>query len=399
MGSLVHRSVPTNLKWFLNCSPAHTLFQDRFKDAQVGSSSSVHKKGLRMTQVDQRWGLFDHQFFNATEEDPSRRELSSCLGQASVSLGAPRMPTNLLHHGSKHGCDKGALTVNLIQASESIVILETHDSLSTWDRKSGVWSSILAVKCFAGWRMELYATSRHTPRLREHLQKGLSGTFPRSFFLAPRYFFSFWTICDRSHFFSFNFWETTSVVSLGEKMTSFLGSNFSFKLSQNLSFLEFVAGNSWLTCVGRDRMRAEWVAAALLLFCKHDSGSFALKQTPCHRLLHDRVSMSWHMLVLPSVSKVAGVWRSLFWCLESVMVWRGIMGTKFGDKRVNDLDLLSGYVVRVACLHREIHAGGSACSSLPVRLDHLFFTCRFCLQCFVLLPSAVFMYKPQNKLC
>ena len=45
--------------------------------------------------------------------------------------------------------------------------------------------------------------------------------------------------------------------------------------------------------------------------------------------------------VLPSVSKVAGVWRSLSWCLESVMLWRGIMGfTKFGDKRVNDLDLL-----------------------------------------------------------
>ena len=30
--------------------------------------------------------------------------------------------------------------------------------------------------------------------------------------------------------------------------------------------------------------------------------------------------------ILPSVSKVAGVWRSLFWCLESVMLWRGIMG-------------------------------------------------------------------------
>ena len=37
MGSLVHRSVPTKLKWFPNCSPAHTLFQDRFKDVQVGS--------------------------------------------------------------------------------------------------------------------------------------------------------------------------------------------------------------------------------------------------------------------------------------------------------------------------------------------------------------------------
>ena len=30
--------------------------------------------------------------------------------------------------------------------------------------------------------------------------------------------------------------------------------------------------------------------------------------------------------VLPSVSKVAGVWRSLSWCHESVMLWRGIMG-------------------------------------------------------------------------
>ena len=36
------------------------------------------------------------------------------------------------------------------------------------------------------------------------------------------------------------------------------------------------------------------------------------------------------------------------------MLWRSIMGfTKFGDKRVNDLGLLSGYVVGVACLHRK----------------------------------------------
>ena len=48
--------------------------------------------------------------------------------------------------------------------------------------------------------------------------------------------------------------------------------------------------------------------------------------------------------------KLLGFWRILFWCLESVMLWRGIMGfTKFGDKRVNDLALLSGYVVGVAC--------------------------------------------------
>ena len=32
--------------------------------------------------------------------------LSSCLGQASVSLGAPRMPTNLLHHGPQNRIQK-----------------------------------------------------------------------------------------------------------------------------------------------------------------------------------------------------------------------------------------------------------------------------------------------------
>ena len=37
MGSIVHRSVPTNLQWFPTCSHAHAMFQDRFKDVQVGS--------------------------------------------------------------------------------------------------------------------------------------------------------------------------------------------------------------------------------------------------------------------------------------------------------------------------------------------------------------------------
>ena len=37
MGSIVHRLVPTNLKCLPNCSHAHALFQDRFKDVQVGS--------------------------------------------------------------------------------------------------------------------------------------------------------------------------------------------------------------------------------------------------------------------------------------------------------------------------------------------------------------------------
>ena len=37
MGSIVQRSVPTNLKWFPNCSHAHALFQIGLKDVQVGS--------------------------------------------------------------------------------------------------------------------------------------------------------------------------------------------------------------------------------------------------------------------------------------------------------------------------------------------------------------------------
>ena len=83
------------------------------------------------------------------------------------------------------------------------------------------------------------------------------------------------------------------------------------------------------------------------------------------------------------------------------MLWRGIMGfTKFGDKRVNDLDLLSGYVVGVACLHRENPCRRICMQLAPVCLDHLFFTCRFCLQCFVPLPSTVFSYvQTPNKPC
>ena len=35
-------------------------------------------------------------------------------------------------------------------------------------------------------------------------------------------------------------------------------------------------------------------------------------------------------------------------------------------------------------------------TSPPVRLDHLFFTGRFCLQCFVPLPSAVLIFICTN---
>ena len=105
--------------------------------------------------------------------------------------------------------------------------------------------------------------------------------------------------------------------------------------------------------------------------------------------------------VLPSVSKVPGVWRSLSWCLESVMPWRGIMGfTKFGDKRINDLDLLQGYVVGVACLHREIPCR-RICIHLASRTSwSSILYPSVCLQRFVPLPSAVFSYvQTSNKPC
>ena len=44
-----------------------------------------------------------------------------------------------------------------------------------------------------------------------------------------------------------------------------------------------------------------------------------------------------------------------------------------------------------------MHPCRRICTSPPVRLDHLFFTGRFCLQCFVSLPSAVFSYVQTPK--
>ena len=92
--------------------------------------------------------------------------------------------------------------------------------------------------------------------------KGLSGTFTGSFFFGRRnisFRFGQFVSLLTEAIFSFNFWETASIVSLGEAKNGFIfGINFWLRVwSQNLSFLAFVAGNSRLSCVGRDRMRAE----------------------------------------------------------------------------------------------------------------------------------------------
>ena len=58
--------------------------------------------------------------------------------------------------------------------------------------------------------------------------------------------------------FSFNFWETACYCFIRRSQKwPFLGSIFGFSLEPKSIFVAFVAGNSRLTCVGRDRMRAE----------------------------------------------------------------------------------------------------------------------------------------------
>ena len=108
--------------------------------------------------------------------------------------------------------------------------------------------------------------------------EGLAGTFiGRCFFWRRGISFRFGQFVSLSTeaINSFNFWETASIVSLGEAKNGFIfGIKFWLRVwSQSLSFLEFVASNSRLACLGSDRMRAERVVAALLWFYKHDSGS------------------------------------------------------------------------------------------------------------------------------
>ena len=91
--------------------------------------------------------------------------------------------------------------------------------------------------------------------------KRVVGHIHWDFFLAPQHFFRFGQFVSllTEAIFSFNFWETASIVSLGEAKNGFIfWINFWLRVwSRNRSFLAFVAGNSRLTCVGRDRMRAE----------------------------------------------------------------------------------------------------------------------------------------------
>ena len=59
--------------------------------------------------------------------------------------------------------------------------------------------------------------------------------------------------------FSFNFWKAASIVSLGEAKNGFIfwDQTLASSLEPKPAFLEFVANNSRLACVGSGRMRAE----------------------------------------------------------------------------------------------------------------------------------------------
>ena len=74
-------------------------------------------------------------------------------------------------------------------------------------------------------------------------------------------------------------------------MASFLGSIFGFEFgAKNLFWRLWQVIPDWLVLDATGCEQSE------LLLLSSISGSFALKQIPCHRLLHDGVSMRWHML-------------------------------------------------------------------------------------------------------
>ena len=141
--------------------------------------------------------------------------------------------------------------------------------------------------------------------------------------------------------FSFNFWKAASIVSLGEAKNGFI---FGVKLW--LRVLEpkpvffgvcgrlFPLGLCWKR---QDASRVGCPCSTVVLQAWFRQLSSEINPLPqaalwwcIHELTHAAFQASRRCNgtaeVLPSVSKVAGVWRSLSWCLESVMLWRGIMG-------------------------------------------------------------------------
>ena len=201
-------------------------------------------------------------------------------------------------------------------------------------------------------------------------------------------------------------------------MASFLGSIFGFEFGARIYLFWHLwqVIPDWLVLDATGCEQSE----LLLLCCGSTSmipAASLWNKFSCHRLLHDGVSMSWHMLLTSRLQddaaelqryfqvspKLLGFGEACFGVLKVSCCGVASWGfTKFGDKRVNDWDLLSGYVVGVACLHRK-NPCRRICMQLAPRTSLLIIcslTCRFCLQCFVPLPSAVFSYvQTPNKPC
>ena len=200
--------------------------------------------------------------------------------------------------------------------------------------------------------------------------KGLSGTFTGSFFWRRNISFRFGQFVSvlTEAIFSFNFWETASIVSLGEAKNGFIfGINFWLRVwSQNLSFWRlWQVIPDWLVLDATGCEQSE-----LLLLC---CGSTSM--IPAASLWNKSLATGCSMMVyqwgdtccLLGFKTMQRNCRGTSKCLQScwgleklvlvswkchAVAWHHGL-TKFGDKRVNDLDLLSGYVVGVACLHRE----------------------------------------------
>ena len=94
MGSIVHRSVPTNLKWFPTCSHAHAMFQDRFKDVQVGSrwfstlyilSPNFHNRSTLVSLTDW-WWWFDSMLVRKPQVVTRRKAKSADQKKIDTSL-------------------------------------------------------------------------------------------------------------------------------------------------------------------------------------------------------------------------------------------------------------------------------------------------------------------------
>ena len=114
------------------------------------------------------------------------------------------------------------------------------------------------------------------------------------------------------------------------------------------------------------------------------------------RLQDDAPELQRYFQVSP---KLLGFGEACFGVLKVSCCGVASWATKFGDKRVNDLDLLSGYVVRCMLAPRksmqaDLHAARSPYVLIICSLPVVF----VCNALFLFLLLYFHMYKPQTNL-